>query len=110
MILDIMLICIIVVYIIDLSGAPEHLFKPIIRKLLGIKPSQQISIGPLECSLCLTFWLGLGYLLFTGNFNLLGLCVVVIASFFSSTIKGIIFFIKELLENFIWNMNDKLNN
>lgn len=46
----------IVVFIIDLSGAPEHLFKPVVRKILKLKPNANINIGPFECSMCMTFW------------------------------------------------------
>ena len=59
MVLKLFLITIIIVYIIDISGAPENLFKPLIRSILKLPKNANLNIGPAECSKCASWWLGL---------------------------------------------------
>ena len=52
------------VFVIDYSGAVEELLTPLVRKLTGSKVG---SIGkPFSCSLCMTFWTGLLYIVIAG--------------------------------------------
>lgn len=70
-ILDLLIITGIVVFIVDISGAVESL-KTGIKRIFtkGKMSSSDFSLKPLDCSLCMTFWIGLIYLLIMDKFTL----------------------------------------
>lgn len=102
MLLNLLLITIILVYIIDISGAPEDLFKPLIRMLFKMPKTTNIRIGPAECSKCATIWIGLLYLLLTHSFTITNIAIVCGFSFITLHIRGLILYIREFL---IWIEN-----
>lgn len=69
--LELFLISIIVVVIIDLSGAVDS-FKSFLKRLLtkGRMSDPNYSLKPLDCSFCITFWTGLAYLFVTHTITL----------------------------------------
>lgn len=76
MIWNLILIQFICVMLVDVTGVVEDLITPIVRWLTGSKIGQ---IGkPFSCSLCMTFWTGLIYLLCTGNFTIVNFTVVLL--------------------------------
>lgn len=93
MVLNLIFIAVICVCIIDVSGFIGEI-ETLLTKLLGFK----VRIPkPLSCSLCMTFWTGLVYLLVwhlltLGSLALL-LCVAVCTP---------------VIENLIWNVRDIL--
>ena len=102
MVLNLFLITIIIVYIIDISGAPENLFKPLIRSIMKLPKNTNINIGPAECSKCAVWWIGLLYILCTHAFTIPNIAIVCGFSFLTIHIKGMILYIKEFL---IWIEN-----
>lgn len=58
---DILHIAVICTFITDISGFPQHIRK-ILSRWLGVKID---TLKPLDCSLCLTWWTGLTYLILT---------------------------------------------
>lgn len=79
MFLDLLLIAVVVCFVVDISGALRNFKKPF------------------SCSLCMTWWTGLIYLLVTGNFNLLGIAWVAFLSMMSSVITGILLWFREIV-------------
>lgn len=78
MIGKLLLIQVICVLLVDVTGAVEDLLTPIVRWITG---SRIGTVGkPLGCSLCLTHWTGLIWLLVTGNFTLAGYALVLLLS------------------------------
>lgn len=69
--LDLFLIQIIVVIIIDLSGAVDH-FKSFLKRVLtkGRMSDPNYSLKPIDCSFCMNFWAGLAYLLIVRGLTL----------------------------------------
>lgn len=69
--LELFLISIIVVVIIDLSGAVDS-FKSFLKRVLtkGRMSDPNYSLKPLDCSFCITFWTGLAYLFVTHTLTL----------------------------------------
>lgn len=65
MMINLLLLTLIIVYIIDISGAIEDLVEPILRKWFK-NPMAKLK-KPWSCSRCMTFWLGLLYLIVTWN-------------------------------------------
>lgn len=62
----------VVVFVIDKSGAKDTLLR-VVSVALGREVS---SLRPLTCSLCSTWWLGLLWLLIRGAFSIEGVAVV----------------------------------
>lgn len=75
-----LIIAFIVVNIIDISGIINHIKHWIWRILKKGSPYRDFELKPFTCSYCMTHWIGLIYLLVTGEFSflaylyLLGLC------------------------------------
>ena len=107
-IVNIILIAIIIVFIIDLSGAIEHLVKPIVKHFLHIPPHKDINLPLIECSLCVVWWCGLIYVCyvaiansFTFNQFLILVSVLAVISFLTPVIKDLLILIKDLIIRFI---------
>ena len=101
-ILNLFLISVIVVFIVDISGAVDSL-KSGIKWILtrGKMNSSDYRLKPLDCSLCMTFWSGLIYLLVTGEFTLPYITVVCLLACFSGLIKSSIFLIEDAVVKII---------
>lgn len=101
LLINILLIAVITVFIIDLSGAINNLVKPIVRKMLHLSPNADIHLPLIGCSLCVTFWAGLIYLLAAGAFNLPGIVIVCIVSFLTPIISDTLILCKDILTKLI---------
>ena len=99
--IHILLIAVIAVFIIDLSGAINNLVKPIVRKILHLSPNADIHLPLIGCSLCVTFWVGLIYLLTAEAFALPGIVAVCIVSFLTPVISDILILCKDILTKII---------
>lgn len=66
--INLLLITLIIVYIIDISGAIEDLVEPLLGKIF--KKTKVKLKKPWSCSRCMTFWLGLFYILIMSHFTL----------------------------------------
>lgn len=96
----ILFIALIWVYICDLSGiVPE--IRHGLAKLLKIHESNMPSLKPFSCSQCMTFWTGMFYVIFADSFSLASIVVVCLFSFFTTTIRGLLQAVKEVVERFI---------
>ena len=107
-IINILLLSIIIVFIVDLSGAIEHLVKPIVKYFLHIPPHKGITLPLIECSLCVTWWVGLTYVCyvtiantFTFNQFLILVSVLSLVGYLTSSLKDILVLIKDLIIRFI---------
>lgn len=97
-IINLTLIAAIVVFIVDISGAVDSLksgLKWILTK--GKMKNSDYQLKPLDCSLCMTFWSGIIYLLITKNFTLPYLAFVCLLSCFSGIIKSSILLVEDIL-------------
>lgn len=105
MITDILLIATILVFITDISGVVKHI-ETAIAKWLEIR---KCSITLLNCSLCQTWWVGLFYLIRTGQFTLEGIAVVALAAFFTTTIQNALWMVKDLCDNIVAWVSKNIN-
>lgn len=101
LLINILLIAVIAVFIIDLSGAINNLVKPIVRKLFHLPPNADIHLPLIGCSLCVTFWVGLIYLLTAKAFTLPGVVAVCIVSFLTPIISDTLILCKDILTKII---------
>lgn len=106
MILNLILLQLIIIFLIDISGGIQSIKKFIWRHLKEGKPYQDFPFKPFECSLCMTFWTGLIYLLFTNSFTIPYIAFVCFLAFMTTTTKSLIWVIKDNIDNFL-NKLDK---
>lgn len=99
MIIDLICMTFIMVFIIDISGVVEHL-ENFLTKLFKSKFQLHIP-RPFSCSLCMTFWSGIIYIICNDEFSITSIAIVCLCALFSSTftdaINVIINNIKKLL-------------
>ena len=108
--LDLLFITIIIVFIVDLSGFSETLKEWLSGWLTnGRIITTNYSLRPFTCSLCLTFWMGLLYLLIVGSLSIPYICLVCVMALIASTIKDILLLIKDLISKGIGSIYKYLN-
>lgn len=97
--LNIFLLSWLCVFVIDYSGAVDDLFSPIVRKLTGSKIGR---IGkPFSCSLCMTLYAGLIYLLIVGQFTLVNVALVALVAALTPVTYLLICLARDVLETVI---------
>ena len=95
--LDLLFLTLVVVFIVDLSGFTDSWLSAF-SKWLGHTVREFKSF---TCSLCMTWWTGIVYLLVTGQFSIPLLAYVALLAFLSFPIRDFFIFIKELLLKWI---------
>ena len=102
MILNLFILTCIIVFIIDLSGIITEM-ENILSKWLKAKI---LIPKPFSCSLCLTWWIGLLYLLVYGKFTIICIGYVALLSLLTTTIYNGLLMIRDLLNKIIdWVYN-----
>ena len=109
MIIKLILIQLIIVFIIDLSGAVDSL-KLFLSKILtkGKIQTTNFDFKPFTCSLCMTWWIGLIYLLICHSFTIPYIALVALLSFLTPISNSILLLIKDLAIFLINKLNVKL--
>lgn len=101
-IVNLILIAIIVVFIVDISGAIDSLksgIKWVLTK--GKMKNSDYRLKPLDCSLCQNFWFSLIFLLCIGEFTLPYIACVCIICCFLGFIKNAILLVEDILNKTI---------
>lgn len=96
-IIDLLLLTTIITYTVGISGFVEVLKEKIWNYLYTPIPYTNWSLKPLDCPICLTFWVGLIYLFIIKDINLLNITIVCLYSLFQPIINNILIIIRELL-------------
>lgn len=93
----------IIVFIIDLSGFVDEMVKRLYYKYIKVGDYHTLipKLKPLTCSLCLSFWVGLIYLLITSQFTITMLGYVCLLAFLSPIIGDILVMIKDVINKII---------
>ena len=96
--LNLLIMNLAVILIVDLSGFIPN-FKRFISKWLTKDKftTTEFSIKPLDCSYCMTFWILLLYLLFTGQFTFATLFAVLMLTHLTDVTRQLMLLIKDLL-------------
>lgn len=110
--INLFLIALIVVFIVDISGAVDSL-KSGIKWVLTKKQmsGSDYRLKPLDCSLCMTFWSCLIYLFVIGEFTLPYITVACLLAAFSDIIKNYILLVGDILtkmNQLIYKLIDKV--
>jgi hypothetical protein len=99
--IDLLLLAAITIYIVDLSGFTEAWRSALTRML---KAKELKPIRPFDCSLCMTWWVGIIYSICVGEFSLPILAYIALLSFLSLPIGQLLIFIKEGMTSLINKM------
>ena len=96
--IKLLLISLIVVFIVDISGAIESLksgIKWVLTK--GKMNHSNYSLKPFDCSLCMTFWCCLLYLYLVGEFTLPYIAFTCLLATFTGLFKSAILLVEDVL-------------
>lgn len=104
--ISILLIAVIWTLILDVSGFSNDAKEWVGRKL-HVK-ADAIKTKPLFCSLCMTFWSGLFYLLISKELSLLMLAYLLVISCSTTLIKDVYYLIFDSLQAVLGWLNSKL--
>lgn len=101
--INLFLLTCIIVFIIDLSGFVDEMVKRLYYKYIKVGDYHTLipKLKPLTCSLCLSFWAGIIYLLITSQFSILMLGYVCLLSFLTPIIGDILIMIKDVINKII---------
>lgn len=100
--LELFIITVIIVFIIDLSGALDSFKHSIWKMLFKVIPyKEDWRLKPFDCSLCMTWWIGLIYILITSQFSILMVGYIALLAFMTPIIKDILILSKDILTKLI---------
>ena len=91
--IDLFEITVIVVIIVDISGFIDSI-KAFVGKVLGIN---NVSLKPLDCSLCMTFWVSMVYLIYANELSITTLMFSLLISVMTPVIQDLIYLIRDIL-------------
>lgn len=95
--LNLFLICLVLVFIIDISGFVDEMKRLIWKWVFGGKREyRDFDLKPISCSLCCVWWAGILYLCFTG-FSWPMVAYVALLSYLTPIFKDAMVFVKDLL-------------
>ena len=98
LLIDLICLQVILVYIIDLSGATLSLKRWVSYLLTkGKIQSTNFSLKPFTCSLCMMWWVGLLYLFYTNQLSLPTLLLVCMLSYLTTPTKDLLLNIRDIL-------------
>lgn len=95
MIIKLLLITITVSLIVDISGIIDSI-KYAISKFLKCEP-HQIRLKPFDCSLCMSFWTEMAYLIYNNNITLVNITLAILFACYSSLVSEIYYTIKDII-------------
>ena len=101
-ILSLLMIATIVVFIVDVSGAVDSL-KTALKWILtkGRMSDSNYILKPIDCSLCMTFWSCVIFLLVTNHFTLFYVTVSCLIAWFAGIIKNTILLVEDSVTTII---------
>ena len=97
--INLFLLTIIVCFVIDVSGIVNSIKRLYLKKVFKLKIPDISSLvwKPFDCSLCMTWWTGIVYLLIAGQFTLANLAFVTILAALASEISEMIRLAKDII-------------
>ena len=102
--LNLFLITLVICFAVDCSGIMTDIRKAVANKIYKKTKLKvdynELKLKPIGCSLCMTWWTGLIYLLCIGEFTLVNLTLVAMLALLSSNISGLLLTIKDYLAAF----------
>lgn len=106
MIIDFLIIAVIWVVVLDLTDFMDYI-KGCISAILtkGKSHNSDYRLKPIDCSLCMTWWTCLIYMLCTGWFSLVNLMLALVIAYCTPIIKDLITTVFDAIEAIIKRLN-----
>lgn len=107
--INILLIAVICVCIIDISGFIDTI-KSALNKVItkGKLTNSNYSLKPIDCSLCMTWWSGLIYLICYNSVSLLNIAILLLIAISTPIINDIIRLFQDLIIKVIQLINKSI--
>ena len=109
MYLNIFLLTLLIVFVLDCTDFYDNIFQAISKALTHGKFTKVKHIKPFACSLCMSFWVGLAYLLIVGALSVGSIAYVALMAFLTPILKDVLFFVRDLLTEVIDEMSAFFN-
>lgn len=97
--LQLIILQVIIVFIVDLSGVVIEFKKFLLKTLLKKYPIplDSFTLKPFDCSLCMTFWIGLIWILLNGQFQLLNILIICLLAYLTPVTSSMLILLKDKL-------------
>lgn len=102
--INVLILTTIVCFIVDVSGIVDSVKRRIWKWLFKDREYNEFQLKPFDCSLCLSFWVGLIYIICLGQFNIPMIGYVCLMSLLS----GVITKMMKLVVIFLEVVQDKI--
>ena len=109
MYINLLFITLLIVFALDTTDFYETISSAITKALTHGKLSQPRYIKPFSCSLCMTFWTGLFYIIFFGSFSVGAVAYVGLLSFLTPVFADLLHLIKDTLTRIIDDIRNYFN-
>ena len=97
-ILNLFIISIIWVLILDLSGFAQTIDRTLYKIIYKGRPYREDAhFKPFDCSLCMTWWTGLLYLLITHTLSIFNIAILLVFAWSTTMEKDIFILIKDIV-------------
>lgn len=106
--INILMIGLIMVFALDVSGFWNEITSIISGWLTNGQIKKPITLKPFSCSLCMTFWLSLIYVIIMNSFSLPMVGYICLIAFLTPIFNDIMVFVRETLKTIIIKLN-KIN-
>lgn len=108
MIINIFLIAAVMVFVLDMTDFYESVTRAIARRFFGV--DKPFYIKPFSCSLCMTFWVSLAYIIALGSVTIPTIALCCLAAYSTTIIKDILITIKNIISFIINKINNIIYN
>lgn len=96
--IELLIINVIICFIVDISGVIDSIKYGIWKWVFnGKRDYQEFRLKPVDCSTCMTFWIGLLWITIYGQFNLINLLFVCLFATISEEMTNTILIIKHII-------------
>lgn len=101
--IQLLLVTAIICFIVDVSGFINDGLKPLVAKIVSkrtnikVNPEDIVIHKPWICSLCLTFWISIGYIIIMNQFTLVNLAYICLLALMSSNISELLMQAKDVI-------------
>lgn len=103
--INLLLIGIIITFALDTSGFYQEFTSMISGWMTGGKIKKPIMKKPWCCSLCMTFWTGLAYILISGCFSIPMVAYLCLVAYFTPIYNDLMILVKDLIIKIITKLN-----